>query len=130
MSSSLTTNEDDAYKSRAWTGRRLVGGEHQHHSVDAQRSPASECPPPYQLQHRDSNEYASIWEPWPPTQQDSQDSSRRAGIIHTSHRSREAHVHSWNKANKRQRQSRHVLWGGGEKRTDVKVLTRNVLETI
>ena len=60
-SNSLTTSDDDAYKTGAWTGRRLAAG--------ALR------------QHRDSNEYASIWEPWPPTMSDNQDSVRRTGTI-------------------------------------------------
>ena len=83
-STSLTTNDDDAYKSGAWTSRRL-GGLRQQSSVDAQHPPSSEYPPyrhnHHHQQHRDSNEYASIWEPWPATTQDSQDSSRRTGTL-------------------------------------------------
>ena len=80
MSNSLATNDDDAYKSGAWTSRRL-DGLRQHSSVDAEQHPSSEYPPYRHQQHRDSNEYASIWEPWPPTLPDSQDSSRRAGNV-------------------------------------------------
>jgi len=81
MSNSLTANEDDAYKAGAWTSRRLAaGGLRQHPSIDAQRHPSVEYPPRHQ-QHRDSNEYASIWEPWPPTMPDNaQDAARRTGI--------------------------------------------------
>ena len=81
-SNSLTTSDDDAYKTGAWTGRRLAAGAlRQHPSVDAhQRPPSVEFPAQHQ-QHRDSNEYASIWEPWPPTMSDNQDSVRRTGTI-------------------------------------------------
>jgi len=84
MSNSLSTNEDGAYKPGAWTGRRVAGGGglRQHPSVDAQQRPPSvEYPPQRQQQHRDSNEYASIWEPWPTTVTENQDPARRAGNV-------------------------------------------------